>query len=263
MKDQSKKHHYVPQSILRGFSSDKPQTQIYVFDKAKMRSFTSRIYDAGCENQFNTVEVDGQTVSFEGLFQINDDQLSRLLNAIRSNGSLAHLTSEDRVALSEVVAAQIVRTKMVRTTMRSITQQLSESLREAGINPEDVDCFSIPTDQEIRRAALASFLDLQGIIGSLQEKRLILIRNSDSKVFWISDNPVVLQNSFPYGEIGLNAPGIEIYFPISSDMVLGFFCPSIELMLHQNLSTKHPDMDQQKYEGICRGLEEGNSVSLG
>jgi hypothetical protein len=263
MGEQSKKHHYVPQSVLRGFSSDQAQTRIYVFDKTTMRSFTSRIYDAGCENQFNSIEVEGQTVSFEGLFQTNDDQLARLLNTIRSNKSLAQLTPEDRIALSEVIAAQTIRTKMVRTTMRSIVQQLSESLREAGMDPGEVDGFSIPTDQEIKRAALASFLDLQGIVGSLQEKRPILIHSSDSRVFWISDNPVVLHNSFPYGEHGLNAPGIEVYFPVSSDLVLGFFCPSIGLKIQQLLSIERPGVHQQKYEEISRGLQQGNSVSMG
>ena len=170
MGDQSKKHHYVPQSVLRGFSFDQKQTQIHVFDKIKMTSFTSSVYNAGCENQFNTVEIEGQTVSFECLFQTNDDQLARLLNKIRNDRSLAGLIPEDRFALSEVVAAQMIRTKLVRTTLRSIAEQLSKTLREAGIDPGDIDGFAIPTDQEIRRAALASFLDLQEIVDSLSRR---------------------------------------------------------------------------------------------
>jgi hypothetical protein len=103
--DHSKKHHYVPQSVLRRFSFDQARTWIYVFDKAQMKSFQSSILNARCENHFNTVEVEGQTISFEGLFQTNDDQLARLLNTITSNRSLVVLTPEDRFALSEVVAA--------------------------------------------------------------------------------------------------------------------------------------------------------------
>jgi hypothetical protein len=59
MGDESKKHHYVPQSVLRGFSFDQTQRQLYVFDKIRMMSFTSSVYNAGCENQFNTVEKIG------------------------------------------------------------------------------------------------------------------------------------------------------------------------------------------------------------
>ena len=128
MGDQSKKHHYVPQSVWRGFSFDQKQTQIYVFDKTRMTSFTSSVYNAGCENQFNTVEIEGQTVSFERLFQTNDDQLARLLNKIRNDRCLAGLIPEDRFALSEVVAAQMIRTKLVRTTLRSIAERFRRHL---------------------------------------------------------------------------------------------------------------------------------------
>ena len=263
MDDHSKKQHYVPQSMLRRFSADKERTWVYVFDKTKMRSFESSILNAGCENHFNTVEVEGQTISFEGLFQANDNQLARLLDKIVSSKSLATITPTDRITLSEVVAAQIVRTKMVRTTMRSIAEQLSQTMREAGIDPEQFEEFSIPTDQEVRHAALASLLDIHRIVAALQDKDLILIHSPDSKCFWISDNPVVLQNSFPYGELGLNAPGIEIYLPISSELTLGFYCPSIKLKIQHLLSLEGLNLDQRKYLEIYRGLEDGNSISFG
>jgi hypothetical protein len=152
---------------------------------------------------------------------------------------------------------------MVRTTMRSIAKQMLSALGEAGIDPGEVDGLSIPTDQEVKRAALASFLDLRRIVGAIQEKRPILIHSSNSQVFWISDNPVVLHNTFPYGERALNAPGIEIYFPISSELVLGFFCPSIEVKIQQLLSLNNPGIDRQKYSEIYRGLQGGDAVSLG
>ena len=74
---------------------------------------------------------------------------------------------------------------------------------------------------------------------------------------------MVLHNTFPYGDRGLNAPGIEIYFPISSELVLGFLCPSIELKIQQALSLEYTGIDRQKYSEIYRGLQDGDSVSLG
>jgi hypothetical protein len=147
--------------------------------------------------------------------------------------------------------------------MRSVGEQFLAVLREAGLMTEEVGRFSIPTDQEVRRAALASFLDLGRIVAAIQEKHLILIHGSDSKGFWTSDNPVVLHNTFPYGELGLNAPGIEIYFPISSELALGFYCPSIQLKIQHLLSISLPGLDRKKYLEIYRGLQDGNSTSLG
>lgn len=264
MSNHSKKHHYVPQSLLRYFSFDQAQTKIHVFDKSENRSFLSSVRNAGCENYFNTVEVEGQTFSFENFFGTNDDQLAQLLNNIISQGSLTGLNQKDRYSLSEVVAAQIVRTKMVRTTIKSIAAQLLGSLHEIGLNPGEIDGLSIPTDQEIRRIAFATFLNHRGIIDSLQRKQVFLVHNHpDSKFFWISDNPVAFHNTFPYGEIGLNAPGIEIYFPISPNFTLGFYCPSIEQKIRKFLSKKHNDSHKKKYEEIYRGLKENRPFSLG
>ena len=74
MDDKSKKHHYVPQSMLRRFSSDPEQLKIHVFDKKTSKTFPSPIKDAGCENHFNTVEIEGKVIPFEGVFQENDDE---------------------------------------------------------------------------------------------------------------------------------------------------------------------------------------------
>lgn len=262
MSDSSKKHHYVPQSILKRFSADGAQKQLYVFDKARKTSFPSSIRDAGSENHFNTIEIEGQTISFEGLFQTNDDQLAILFEKIISDTSLAVLTAGDRNTLLEVVGAQIVRTKLLRTTIRSIAEQLQASMREAGLYAEEVDGFSIPTDQQIRCAALASLLDLSAIIAGLQDKRLILFSSPAPMLLWISDNPVVVYNSFPYGERGLSSPGVEIYFPISSELVLGLYCPSIERKIQQALSTDDPNFDREKYTNIYKALRDGDTVAI-
>lgn len=262
MNDSSKKHHYVPQAILRRFSSNSAQTQLYVFDKKRKISFPSSIRDAGSENHFNTVELEGEIVSFEGLFQTNDDELARLIEIIVSNRSLAALAAEDKDSLSEVVAAQIVRTKLLRSTFRSIAEQLQRSIREAGLNPSEVHGVSIPSEQEVRRAALASFLDLSRIVAGIRTKRAILFRSSVPMSIWISDNPVVLYNSFPYGERGISSPGVEIYFPISAEMVIGFYCPSIEHKIRQLVSLKHPDLNRAKYTKIYGALMGGESAPI-
>lgn len=264
MSNHPKKHHYVPQSVLKHFSADNTKTNIYVFDKISQRSYLSSIRNAGCENYFNTVDdINGKSVCYEGLFQTNDDHLARLFHMIASNRSIDAITTEDRYTLSEVVATQIVRTNMLRTSIRSISEQLLTLLHEFGLNPGDVDGCSIPTDKEVRRVAFTSLFNLREIISALQDKKLILIHTTGPKVFWTSDNPVVLHNTFPYGEMGLNSLGIEIYLPISSELVLGFYCPSIELKIRQGMAVKHPIINCEKFIEIYRGLHEGIPVSLG
>jgi hypothetical protein len=68
------------------------------------------------------------------------------------------------------------------------------------------------------------------LLGVIAEKDLLLARAADKDSFYIGDNPVVLNNRLDfgaYGNIGLAVKGIEIYLPLSSDLLLCAFCPSI------------------------------------
>jgi hypothetical protein len=76
------------------------------------------------------------------------------------------------------------------------------------------------------------------------------------KVFWASDNPVVLHNSFPYGERGLSAPGIEIYLTISSNLIVGLLCPSSELKIKEILSVDLVGVDHNMYQDLANGLQQ-------
>lgn len=53
---------------------------------------------------------------------------------------------------------------------------------------------------------------------------------------WISDNPVVLHNSLPFGDIGLKERGTDVYYPVSKDLMIAFMCPSYLV----NLQQKYP-----------------------
>src|SRR5258706_429937 len=77
-----KKHHYVPQSVLTKFSIGGAGKQIYVFDKLEDRLWQSAIRDAGSENRFNTLEIDGEQISFEDAFRDVDSRLATLLDRI-------------------------------------------------------------------------------------------------------------------------------------------------------------------------------------
>lgn len=86
-----KKHHYVPRSILRNFSVDGARKQVHVFDKSTNRSFLNAIGDAGCETHFNTVELNAETISFEEVFNGNDERLALLVERLLQERTLGCL----------------------------------------------------------------------------------------------------------------------------------------------------------------------------
>lgn len=258
----AKKHHYVPRSILRKFRANPAKDQVHVFDKKNHQTFLSSIADAGCESQFNTIEIEGHRLSFEGLFQANDNILASVLEKINAIGNVSELDDVDRRAWSEVVAAQFLRTKIIRTSLRSLSEQMLKSLKEAGLQPGPTDAFSMPTEQDVRLTALRMVFDPGRIVESLQRKQLLLFQAADEGTFWISDNPVVQHNSFPYGELGFESPGIEVYMPIAHNRVIAFLCPSIASKLRDiaNQSSIRDDGDTRT--AIVRGLETGKPIQL-
>lgn len=67
-------------------------------------------------------------------------------------------------------------------------------------------------------------------IDHLLNKDWYLLETKPEHPFFVSDNPVVLKNSNDfglYGNIGLAVPGIQIYLPLSSTLMLAIYCPSI------------------------------------
>lgn len=69
-------------------------------------------------------------------------------------------------------------------------------------------------------------------VEALMKKDLVLFRGDGSTLFWIGDSPVALHNTINPGDrlrstLGLGVQGIEIYLPISKDLVLAHMCPSI------------------------------------
>ena len=96
-----------------------------------------------------------------------------------------------------------------------LAQQFAHSLRRMGIEPGFVRGFSIPNDQDTRKPAFAFLHDWHRFAASLGSKHILLFKSPQHESFWLSDNPLVFHNSFPYGDVGFESSGVEIYLPVS------------------------------------------------
>jgi len=80
----------------------------------------------------------------------------------------------------------------------------------------------------------------------------VLLRPPRGGTFYISDNPIALQNSRPrhpfVGNLGLAVAGIEIYLPLTKTLTLAFLCPSI----YSELKTGLEAVRAQRAPGIAR-----------
>lgn len=222
----SKKHHYVPRSLLKNFSVNRSGQQVCVFDKKRESSYITCVNDAGSENHFNTVTIEGRRINFEGEFQRCDDELARIVRKLMRSRDLAILAETDRVNLAHIAAIQLLRGKLLRMTFVELTRQLRQLLESTGASVSEEILPSID-DNDARRIALRQLADAEKFVPYFLAKNWRLHAAPEGSPFWISDNPVARVNLFPYGDAGLSSPGVQICFPLGSDLLLSFDCGTI------------------------------------
>lgn len=218
--DKSKKHHYIPQSLLARFSKYNANKQLYVFDKQRRKTFLSAVGDAGHENDFNTYLMDGVKHNFEEDFQQNDQLLHELICKIEQYKNINVLTQRERSQLLMVIAAQIVRTKKDRKKILNVNQQIGSWITGMGLSIDSVDNFELLSEQDIRLEAKRSFAERDELAVKLADKKLLLFTAEQSQFFLISDNPIVTCNDCPGQDLALDSLGVQIYFPISKHLTL-------------------------------------------
>ncbi len=92
------------------------------------------------------------------------------------------------------------------------------------------EALDLSSREDHRDVFLRQLVQQVSHIDHLLNKDWYLLETKPEHPFFVSDNPVVLKNRNdfgPYGNIGLAVPGIQIYLPLSSTLMLVIYCPSI------------------------------------
>ncbi len=223
----SKKHHYVPQAQLRHFACDTRRKTIWVFDKSTDRSWPGAISNTGSENHFNTVELKTGRWNFEDIFHDVDNRSAQLISKIIEQKSVAKITENDRTALSDLLATQILRTHFTRTSPLHIAKEIHGIISSLGYNPDDAPSMAMPSDSSLRLGAVKSFLEREDITRSMARLIPALFAAGTGQQFVLSDHPVTITNAFPFGDVGLDSHGIMVLLPISPKLAVVLVCPTV------------------------------------
>ena len=224
--------HYVPQFLLRGFHTGN-EAQIWAFDKTTSKSFTTAIDKVASEHGF--YKIDGSALLDDVIRKI-EEATAPIIKEIRDRKSLAGINEYKRIWLSGFTALQYVRTKAFtersQDMMRQITQVVTKG--NGGELPEKVRRqLGLDEPGTEHEKTLSTILGLvRPAVDELQKKHMVLYRSDGSSSFWIGDSPVAMQNSVNPGDgirgtLGLAVPGIEVYLPISKDLILAHICPTV------------------------------------
>lgn len=256
----SEDQHYVPRILLRGFlAAPKEKEQIWVFDKHENRSFRTQIRNIASERNFYELDSGSSSGKIESIFSDLESKTVGVIEQIVADQSLAGLSAEQKGWLAVFITTQSLRTKHFREILKTLSDGYRDHIASLGFDPKQVEgFFPIETEDDLKIASIAQFKDqVKSHAELLKQKVVFLSKTSIDRPFWISDHPVVMHNSQdfgPYGNIGLAVPGIEIYLPLTSTLLLGLWCPELANVIHTNLKQAQAIRNaftEQILTGIC------------
>jgi hypothetical protein len=216
--------HYVPQFILREFAFDKKY--LWVFDKKDSRVFKTVATSVACESNFYDISINGDNVSLEGTLSKLESDTCEVTRRIIREETVQNLSPRDRKLLCHFLGIQFARTKQRRLIHQDWMAKLEEGVRLLGLNPGKIAVG----DQETKELTVVTLLRLAEDLAPLfWNKKWFLCKTTKKHPFYISDNPITLQNavkSGPFkGSIGLGTEGVEIHFPLNKTLSLTMSCP--------------------------------------
>jgi hypothetical protein len=217
----AKNQHYVPRFILKRFTERKDQ--IWVFDKQKHLKFKTNIKNIGAETGFYDFKFKEYEATFEPSLGEIEGNVSSIIKKITREESIA-IPSNERIALSNFFALQFVRTPQWRHMWDNLNKSLAQALRDRGLNPEDIKDYEEPSEEKTKLVHMRQVYEHGEFAPHFFNKIWVLLKTTERHPFWISDNPISLQNMNDFGShgnIGLAVKGIEIYFPISKTLCIG------------------------------------------
>lgn len=221
-----KVHHYAPQFLLRGFVSGK-KDQLHAFDKQTGRTYLTPVSRAAAETGFNDVHL-ASSVWAEDAFGVLERDAAPVFKRIVQEQSLGSLTQWEREVVAIFVAAQHLRTRNFREMLQDMNARMADLFRSLDLDPsKDVKGFTLLPPDEVSLTSLRLLGMIRELAPQLLAKTWVLFKNETKQPFYISDNPVAIENPAG-GGVGFGVPGVEISMPLSGSLMLSMLCPSYE-----------------------------------
>lgn len=250
--------HYVPQFLLRNFCMNE-KSQIHTFDKWNDNIFVAHTKKIASEKGFNDFDYEGITLTVEPALSELEFSASRIIDDILSHRSLKRMSNNDKETLSVYLAVQYFRTRQFREILRLVNDVEKGKIEKLGFDPTNVDGFTPMNDEDIKKMSIMFLKESEKIYPLFLTKNWMLFATDEENPFYISDNPLTLQNKFdmgPYGNLGLACHGIEIYLPLSSTITLGLYWNGYK----DEIEKRHALC--MKLEGIAPGALEERGINV-
>lgn len=253
----ARNQHHVPRMLQAPFATagDGKTKHVHIFDKQTDRTFRAATENNFSARDFNTFDQDDVVLCLEDGMAAIEDMAAPVIRKIIEERSVASLTVEERSKLSVFAALQKVRGVAMRAQIGGLTEALRERLRAGGEDPDAINHLRAGDGAgNLKLMALNLVRDHLGEFAqSFENKVLLAMASAAGQTFLLGDTPVTWTNKTdtgPYGSLGLEVRGIELYLPISPDLSLAFWCPSLIERLESQLAQAQADTKQYGAEAI-------------
>ncbi|AEA44124.1 DUF4238 domain-containing protein [Fluviicola taffensis] len=220
---EKKKQHFVPQLLLRHFSTDRDKKLINIFNS------DSKFYKSNCP-----LKSQGQESYFYGEDGIIENALGELesnaapiVSNIISNKTIPKRDSLDSQNLFLFSMLLSFRTKNTVKHMNEVVDKPFQEIKKLDSRFNDNKYDNIHVG--LKNPAAFSLSMISKEVLNAYDLGLKLIVNKSNKKFITSDHPAVLYNQFleerkhPGGHLGIFTKGLQLFFPISPECMLVYY----------------------------------------
>lgn len=231
--------HYVPRFLLRNFCTGK-KPKVWAYDKVTAKSFETNIQNVAGERDFYEAEIGHRILSLEQGLSAMESKTAAIIDRVLAQRSIGGLSLDDRIQIAVFVAIQMQRVPNQREHLMAMNAGIRKVLGDRDVDPALVEGFADITPEEAKAMSIMMLAEPNELPVHILDKTWLLFETDAAVPFYVSDNPVAMQNLVEpkgalRGNLGLAVPGIEIYLPISSTMTLGFFCRSHEATIRNGV----------------------------
>lgn len=130
----ARKHHYVPQFYLRGFTDEKGQ--LFVVDRPTEKTFRADPKNVAAQRDFNTVDVEGMAPDTieKGLAEF-EGEIAPALERVKATKSLTNKTDRDLVM--NLVCALAIRNPRQRATINDFVGEIAQQIAQLSLATEE------------------------------------------------------------------------------------------------------------------------------
>ncbi len=250
---QNKNQHYVPKFYFKLFS--KNQKTICLFNIPNEKFIEHAPIVGQCSKDY----FYSKNIKTEKVFSKLEGQTKERLKRIIDNQNLTCLFDKEKEYLKSDILFQRGRTKfafdkendMANYMFDILKPKIYEYAKESG---ENISWESIKKTKIASSPRYSLLIDMMsGIL--LYDLKMVLLENKSKTDFIFSDNPVVFFNSFfnrkhPYGTTGLASTGLQIFYPVNSELMLFLFDPIFYDTYDSDIIKVDKNKDVQRLNGL-------------